>query len=615
MLKNNFMKKIFYSETQNSQIPKRDDIDEKYKWNLKDIYQSDNDWETDFKWVDNNVKNFSKFEGKLGNSAEDLLACFKFDDEIGTKLERLYLYSMLSKDSDMSVPKYQGMDDRIKSLYTKVTTASSFIRPELLQIEESKLLGMINSLPELNIYKHFIDDLLRFKNHTLDKEKEELLAMAGEITQVPYNTYSIFTNAELKFEKVKDEKGNDVEISHARFYSALYSKDRSYRERAFKSYLSSYKNNVNSFSTLFNGNLKSNIFYAKARRYNSARDAALHKNNIPVSVYDNLINALNKNFEPMYRWASLKKKLLKIDELHPYDVYVTLFDQKLEKKYSFDEAKEIVINSLKVMGDDYLQSIQKAFNNRWIDVYETKAKRSGAYSSGTTFGVHPYVLLNWTDMLNDVFTLAHEMGHNMHSYYTGLNQPYIYASYSIFLAEVASTFNENLLLDYLIENADSKDEKLFLIEKYINNITTTVYRQVMFAEFESLTHNKLENGEALTSETLCKFYKETYQKYWGPEMIVDEEETYTWARVPHFYYNFYVYQYATGFAASEALAAKVKSEKKPAIEKYLNFLKAGSSDYPINVLKNAGVDMNSLDPILAVTNKMSKLVDELEKLI
>lgn len=610
-----FLEKYFYPEVHTFQVPKREEIDEKYKWNLTDIYKSDDDWEKDFNWVDENIKNYSKFEGKLGDSADNLLACFKFDEEIGSKLERMYLYSMLAKDSDMSVSKYQGMDDRIKSLSTKVMTASSFLKPELLKIEQDKLLGMINSLPELKIYLHSINDLLRFKSHTLDKEKEELLAMAGEIAQVPYNTYSIFTNADLQFPKVKDDKENDVEISHARFYSALYSKDRTYRERAFKAYLTAFKNNANSISTLFNGNLKANIFFARARKYNSAREAALHKNNIPVSVYDNLIEAINNNFEPMYRWASLKKKLLGINELHPYDSYVTLFDQKLEKKYSYDEAKKIVIKSLKVMGEEYLTSIQKAFDNRWIDVYETKAKRSGAYSSGTTYGVHPYVLLNWTDMLNDVFTLAHEMGHNMHSYYTGLNQPYVYANYSIFLAEVASTFNENLLLDYLIEHAESKAEKLFLLEKYLNNITTTVYRQVMFAEFESLTHSKVEKGEALTPDTLCLLYKDIYKKYWGPEMVIDEEETYTWARVPHFYYNFYVFQYATGFAASEALAAKVKSEGKPAVEKYLNFLKSGSSDYAINVLKKAGVDMNSLEPVLAVTSKMKKLLDEVEKLI
>lgn len=610
-----FLEKYFYPEVHTFQVPKREEIDEKYKWNLTDIYKSDDDWEKDFNWVDENIKNYSKFEGKLGDSADNLLACFKFDEEIGSKLERMYLYSMLAKDSDMSVSKYQGMDDRIKSLSTKVMTASSFLKPELLKIEQDKLLGMINSLPELKIYLHSINDLLRFKSHTLDKEKEELLAMAGEIAQVPYNTYSIFTNADLQFPKVKDDKGNDVEISHARFYSALYAKDRTYRERAFKAYLTAFKNNANSISTLFNGNLKANIFFARARKYNSAREAALHKNNIPVSVYDNLIEAINNNFEPMYRWASLKKKLLGINELHPYDSYVTLFDQKLEKKYSYDEAKKIVIKSLKVMGEEYLTSIQKAFDNRWIDVYETKAKRSGAYSSGTTYGVHPYVLLNWTDMLNDVFTLAHEMGHNMHSYYTGLNQPYVYANYSIFLAEVASTFNENLLLDYLIEHAESKAEKLFLLEKYLNNITTTVYRQVMFAEFESLTHSKVEKGEALTPDTLCLLYKDIYKKYWGPEMVIDEEETYTWARVPHFYYNFYVFQYATGFAASEALAAKVKSEGKPAVEKYLNFLKSGSSDYAINVLKKAGVDMSSLEPVLAVTSKMKKLLDEVEKLI
>ena len=615
MFNYNLLKKYFNPEVQTSQIPKREEIDEKYKWNLTDIYKSDEDWEKDFKWIEQNINKYSSFEGKLDNSAKDLLACFKFDEEIGIKLERLYLYSMLSKDSDMSLSKYQGMDDRIKSLYTKVTTASSFIRPELLKIEESKLLQMINSLQELKIYNHTINDLLRFKSHTLDKEKEELLAMAGEIAQAPYNTYSIFTNADLRFPKVKDEKGNDVEISHARFYSALYSKDRSYRERAFKAYLTPYKENVNSLSTLFNGNLKSNIFFAKARKYSSAREAALNKNNIPVSVYDNLVEAINKNFAPMYRWASLKKKLLGVDELHPYDVYVTLFDQNLEKKYSYEEAKQIVLNSLKIMGDDYISSVKKAFDNRWVDVYETKAKRSGAYSSGTTFGVHPYVLLNWTDLLNDVFTLAHEMGHNMHSYYTGLNQPFVYANYSIFLAEVASTFNENLLLDYLIENAESKDEKLFLLEKYLNNISATVYRQVMFAEFESLTHEKVEKGQALTPDVLCSYYQDVYKKYWGPEMVVDVEETYTWARVPHFYYNFYVFQYATGFAASEALAAKVKSGGTTAREKYLNFLKAGSSDYPINVLKEAGVDMNSLEPVLAVTNKMQSLLDELEKLI
>ena len=602
-------------EVQTIDIPTRDKIDEKYKWNLKDIYINDEEWEKDFKWVEDNINDYKQYDGTLDHSAEKLLACLKFDEQMAIKLERLYLYSMLAKDSDMRDPKYQGMDDRIKSTYSKVLAAGSFIKPELLKIEESKLVGMINSHPDLKIYKHSLEDLLRFRYHTLDREQEELLAMASEVTQVPYNTYSLFTNADMKFPKVADENGKEIEMSHSRFYAALYSKDRSYRKRSFEAYLKPYMDNVNSFSSLFNGNHKSNIFYARARKHSSAREAALFKNNIPLSVYDNLVNAVNKNIAPMYRWASLKKKLLGVYELHPYDVYVTLFDPKMEKKYSYDNAVQIVLDSLKIMGDDYLNSLKKAFNNRWIDVYETKAKKSGAYSSGTTFGVHPYVLLNWTDLLNDVFTLTHEMGHNMHSYYTGLNQPFNYANYSIFLAEVASTFNENLLLDHLIKISESKEEKLFLLEKYLNNITTTVYRQVMFAEFESLTHSKVENGVALTPDVLCELYKDIYQKYWGPEMVIDDEESYTWARVPHFYYNFYVFQYATGFAASEALALKVKSEGQTAVQRYLDFLKAGSSDYPINILKKAGVDMNSQEPILAVTKKMNHIIDQIENLI
>ena len=317
----------------------------------------------------------------------------------------------------------------------------------------------------------------------------------------------------------------------------------------------------------------------------------------------------------MHRWAGLKKKLLGLEKLCPYDVYVTVFNSHNERKYTYEDGVEIVLNSLKVMGDDYLASLQEAFNNRWIDVFETKAKRSGAYSSGTTFGVHPYVLLNWTDLLNDVFTLTHEMGHNMHSYYTGQHQPYPYANYSIFLAEVASTFNESLLLDHLLEIAKSKEEKLFLLERYLNNLTATFYRQVMFAEFEMIVYDRTEKGESLTADVLNDLYKKIYQKYWGPEMFVPEEEQYTWARIPHFYYNFYVYQYATGFAASEVLAKKVKTEGDAAINGYLKFLKSGSSDYPINILKSAGVDMNSPEPVQAISNRMNEVLNEMENLL
>lgn len=615
-MKSSIVPLFHYSEnTANFKVPSRDQIDEKYKWNLTDIYNSDENWEIDFKWVESKIINYKDYEGKLSSGSTELLACLKFNDQLNAKVERLHLYAMLAKDSDMRVTKYQGMDDRIKSLYSRVSTASSFINPELLGMDEQKLLTMINGNEELKVYKQSIDDLLRSKKHTLSKEQEEILALSGEISQTPYNTFSMFTNADIKFPVVADSEGNEVEMSHARYYSALYSKDRAYRERAFKAYLSPYKEYANTFSVLFNGNLKTNIFYARARKYNSARDASLDKNNIPVSVYNKLIDAAGNNLVPMYRWAELKKKVLGISELHPYDVYVTLFDEADNKKYTYDEAKELVINSLKVMGKDYLNSLKTAFENRWIDVYETQAKKSGAYSSGTTFGVHPYVLLNWTDLLNDVFTLTHEMGHNMHSYYTGLNQPYPYANYSIFLAEVASTFNESLLLDYLISISNSKAEKLYLLEKYLNNITSTFYRQVMFAEFETQVYERTENGEALTQDILCKIYKDIFQKYWGPAMVIDKEEEYTWARVPHFYYNFYVFQYATGFAASQVLANLVNNDGEEAVAKYLNFLKAGSSDYPINILKNAGVDMNTTEPVLAVTKKMNEILDEMESLI
>lgn len=607
--------KSFNVTTESKIIPERDSIDPKYKWDLSDIYKSDDDWEKAFSSVSVQIDEYKNFEGKLAEGPENLLACFKFDEQINIKLDRLHLYAMLSKDSDMRVGKYQSMDDRIKSLYAKVGAASAFVRPELLQIPDKKLLEMIESNSELEIYKHSIEDLLRSKKHTLSNQEEKILAMSSEITQTPYNAFSIFTNADLKLPEIEDDQGDITELSHGRYYSAMYSKNRDYRERAFKAYLGSFKNYINTFTVLFNGNLKTNIFNARARNFNSALEAALHRNNIPVSVYHNLIESVNKNLQPMYRWASLKKKLLGLDRLHPFDVYVTVFNSHNEKKYNYEEGVDIVRDSLKIMGDDYLSSLNKAFNNNWIDVYETKSKRSGAYSSGTTFGVHPYVLLNWTDLLNDVFTLTHEMGHNMHSYYTGKFQPYPYANYSIFLAEVASTFNESLLLDHLLEIAQSREEKLFLLERYLNNLTATFYRQAMFAEFEMTVHQKTENGESLTADILNEMYSNIYQKYWGPDMFVSDEEQFTWARIPHFYYNFYVYQYATGFAASEVLANKVKSEGELAVTKYLDFLKAGSSDYPINILTKAGVDMNSPEPVLAVSNRMNQVLDEMEKLL
>jgi oligoendopeptidase F len=596
------------------QLPLHSQIEAKYTWNLNDIYESDDLWEKDFKYVEDNIKNYKNFEGKLGNSAKDMLDAFKFDDDLSIKIGKLYLYASLSKDLDLANSTGLARYDRISQLYSNVAAASSFIRPELLSIPKEKIEQFMNESKELSVYRHLYDNLERMKEHTLPKEQEELLAQASQVTQIPENTFGVFTNAEMQFPTVKDPDGKDIQISMGRYRAAMYSTNRDYREKVYKGFYVPYMQYKNTLATLFTGEIKTQIFNAKARKYNSCQEAALNVNNIPVSVYNNLVKTVDDNLEPLHRWARLRKKVLGLKELHPYDAYVTLFPA-VKKEYSYDKAIEIVKDALKPLGSDYINNLTNAFNNRWVDVYETKGKRSGAYSSGTTYGVHPYVLLNWNNQLDDVFTLAHEMGHNMHSYYTGQNQPFPYADYSIFVAEVASTCNEALLLDYLIQRAETKEEKLALIEKYLTNITTTFYRQTLFAEYEQLTREKMEKGEALTAETLTPLYKETVQKYWGPDMVIDDEEAYTWSWIPHFYYNFYVYQYATSYAASQILEAKIKEDGQPAIDKYLKFLKAGNSDYAINVLEKAGVDMTSPDPIKQVIKKMNELLDEMEKLL
>jgi oligoendopeptidase F len=593
----------------------RKDIEDKFKWDLTHIYATEKLWEEDFDWVNANYSRIHEFEGKLGDSAETLYAMLQLDQEISVKLEHLYLYAMLAKDQDLRQPHYQGFDNRIKTLFADYATAASFITPELIDIDTSLIRQFILTHSELKHYGHFFDELWRTKEHTLAKEQEELLASSSKMSDLPYDTFSIFTNADLKFPEFEDENGAISRMTHGKYQSALYSMDRKYRERAYKAYYAPYKDYANTLAVLFNGGLKSKIFYSGARKYHSALESSLDKDNIPVSVYENLIASVSENLTPMHRWMELKRKMLGVDAIHPYDVYVGLFDKNEEKKYTYNEGVEIVKAALAPLGEDYGKMLDFAFANRWIDVFETPGKRSGAYSSGTTFGMHPYVLLNWNSLLNDVFTLAHEMGHNMHSHLTGKHQPYVYANYSIFLAEVASTFNESLLLEYLIKIASTKEEKVSLMERYLNNVSATFYRQTMFAEFELLVYQKVERGEALTPDELREMYSSTYKKYMGPALVLDEEEEFTWARVPHFYYNFYVYQYATGFAASEALAQQVLTEGEPAVERYFSFLKAGKSDYPINILKQAGVDMGSSEPIVRTAQKMNAILDALESLI
>ena len=602
------------SETETVQLQSRDKIDKKYTWNLSEIYASETLWESDFKYVQDNYPKYKSFEGKLGKSASNLLELIKFDEDISIRIGKLYLYASCLKDLDLANSINMSRHERVSQLGSDVSVVGSFIIPEILAIPLTTLDKYMTESKELAIYRQNFDNIFRTHAHSLPKELEELMALAGPVEQTAQNVFSIFTNADLKLPIVKDETGKDLQLSPGRYSAAMYSTDREFRQRVFKEFLTCYKGYSNTLATLFTGEIKTHIFNAKARKYASCQEAALDGNNIPVSVYDSLIKTVNENLEPLHRWLRIKKKVLGLQEIHTYDVYVTLFPE-VKKDYTYDQATQIVTEALKPLGTDYINNLTTAFNNRWIDVYETKGKRSGAYSTGTTYGVHPYVLLNWNNQMNDVFTLAHEMGHNMHSYYTGKNQPVPYADYSIFVAEVASTCNEALLLDYLIANAKNKSEKLALIENYLTNITATFYRQTMFAEFEKTTHEKTEKGEALSADDLTKLYKEITQKYWGTDMVVDDEEGYTWSRVPHFYYNFYVYQYATSYAASQVLSEKIKTEKQPAIDKYLAFLKAGKSDYPINVLKQAGVDMNSPEPVLKTIKKMNELLDEMEKLM
>ncbi len=630
MLKNNLISKylkvfimfglimgsnLYAQETKGGDLPKHSEIDEQYTWNLSDIYVTEAAWENDFKYVEENLNEYSKFVGKVGSSAKDLLDVLKFDEVISIKIDKLALYAGLAKDLDLSDSKFLALDERISSLSAKVAAASSFLRPELVAIPKEKLAQYTNDETELRVYAQFFDNLYRTASHTLTPEMEEILALASPVYDVSANTFSFLSGADIQYPYVQGEDNKtDVKVSAGRYTSGLYSTNREYRERVYKGFYKPYIEYKNTYLSLFSGNIKSQIFNAKARKYTSTREASLDPNNVPLSVYDNLVNSVNANIKVLHRWCELKKKILNLNDFHPYDTYVTLFPS-VKSTYPYQAGKEMVIEALKPLGEEYGKNLKMAFDNRWIDVYETQNKRTGAYSSDDAYGVHPYVLLNYNEELSDVFTLAHEMGHNMHSYFTVTTQPFPYANYSIFVAEVASTANEAFLLDYMIQNAKSKEEKLALIEKELNKITTTFFRQTRFAEYEQFVNEQMEKGVALTPEFLTQSYKDMYQKYWGPSMITDDEEGYTWARIPHFYYNFYVYQYATSYAASQILFEKIKKEGQPAIDKFLNFLKSGSSKYPIEVLKVAGVDMTSPEPIQAVVDRMNQLMDEMEKLL
>lgn len=592
----------------------REEIPLEYKWDLEAIFENIEKWEYDFKFVDDSIPKFADYKLNFKNSGEDLHKTLKLDEYLSNKLSKLYLYAFLSKDVDLNNSTFQNLEGRMKLLVSKYQNATAFITPSILEVGIEKLYKYMADIEELRIHKHFFENIIRMNEHTLSADKEELLALSGPALQTSYNTFSLLKATEIDYGKTTNEKDEEEEISEAIFYGAMYSNDRDYRERVYRQFYKPYINLKNTFASLFTGKLNADVFKAKAKNYSSSLEAALKPNNIPLEVYHNLVYSANSGLSVLHRWVALKKKIMKFDAIQPYDMYVSMFPES-KKDYSFEDARAIVTNTLTLMGSHYIEAINECFDNRRIDVYETKGKRSGAYSSGVTVGVEPYLLMNWNGTLNDVSTLIHELGHNMHSHFTGKVQPTVYASYPIFTAEVASITNENLLHEYLYYNSTSKIEKMNLIETYINKIVSTFFRQTQFAEFELLTHDITEKGNALNAEMLTGHYTDIFKKYYGSEMTDNIEEFHTWARVPHFYYNFYVYQYATGLAASEVLSKNIMEKGLPAAGKMMSFLSSGDSKYPIDTLKDAGVDMTSKATIDAVITKMTTLMDELENLI
>ncbi|MFI8576649.1 oligoendopeptidase F [Rossellomorea aquimaris] len=600
-------------DTATKSLPGRKEVEDKLTWRLEDIFESDEAWEKEYKAIKELTGKAEEFKGTLGEGADQLYKAFAFQDEIMERMGRVYTYSHMRYDQDTTNSYYQGLDDRAKSLYTQLGSKFAYLVPEVLSIEESKLQGFLDEKEELKKYKHALEEINLQRPHVLSAEEEALLAQASEVFSAASNTFGMLNNADLEFPSIKDENGEEVDITHGRFIRFLESSDRRVREEAFKKVYETYGKFENTFASTLSGAVKKDNFVANVRHYDSARHAALSNNNIPEQVYDNLVDTVNKNLHLLQRYVKLRKKVLGLDEVHMYDLYTPLV-KEVKMDISYDEAQNMILDGLKPLGEEYANVLKEGFDNRWVDVVENKGKRSGAYSSGA-YGTNPYILMNWQDNVNNLFTLAHEFGHSVHSYYTRSAQPYTYGHYSIFVAEVASTCNEALLNDYLLNTIDDEKKRLYLLNHYLEGFRGTVFRQTMFAEFEHLIHKKAQEGEALTSEFLTKEYYELNKKYFGEDISIDEEIGLEWARIPHFYYNYYVYQYATGYSAATALCQQILEEGEPAVERYIDFLKAGSSDYPIEVLKKAGVDMTTSKPVEDACKVFEEKLNEMEELL
>jgi len=588
---------------------KRDEIPAQYKWKLESLYPAAADWQAAIDSLPAKFKMLEDFKGNL-TTGKALANCLQAVFAISEDVSRTYVYATMKLHEDTNISASQAMADIVQSVSVKFSAAASFVVPEILTHSEETIRGFVSTTPELKLYEHHLNDIMRGKAHVLSAEIEEILANAGEIAEAPSNIFDMLDSADMKFGNVTDEDGNTVELTHGRFISLMQSKDRRVRKDAFVTYYDSFLKLKNTIAATLNASVKKDAFFSKTRNYKGSLDAALFSYNIPRDVYTNLIQTVHEFLPALHRYISLRKKVLKLDEHHMYDIFAPLVEE-MDVKASYEDAKKKLAEGLVPLGADYIAAMSQGMESGWVDVYENEGKQSGAYAWGTQ-GAHPYVLMNYEDKLNDMFTLAHEMGHAMHSYYSWETQPNVYSGYSIFLAEVASTVNETLLMEHMLKTTNDPKMRTYLIGEYLYQFRATVFRQVMFAEFEMIIHEMAEKGEPLTLESLNKVYRELNEKYYGQDMVIDEQIDFEWARISHFYRSFYVYQYATGYSAAIAFTKRLQSGNPEALQDYLGFLKAGSSDYSIEILKKAGVDMSTPTPVREALQVFEELVDEME---
>ncbi|WP_109689816.1 oligoendopeptidase F [Tumebacillus permanentifrigoris] len=594
-------------------MKRRSEVNAEHQWDLGSMYESMDKWEADFKKVQDLFPKLEAYKGRLHESANTLLEALQRNDEVNEIVANVYTYAHMRAHEDTANTLYQGLSDRTSSLLAQTSSATSFITPEILELSKDTIEGFLAENEALRLYGKDLERIMRRKQHVLSQPEEELLARVSEVADAPSTIFSMLTNADLKMGQVADSEGNLHEVSEGRYRVLMESKDRVLRENAFKRLFGTYGEYRNTLSSSYGANVKKNVFYAQARKYNSALEMELATDNVSTDVYNNLIKAVRENHDAMHRYMALRKKALKLDELRYFDLFIPMVES-VDMEMPFEKAKGMSLDALVPLGEEYVNTVRTAFTDKWIDIYPNVGKRSGAYSWGT-YSSNPYILLNYNDTLDDLFTLVHELGHSLHSYYTHKTQPLVYGNYTIFVAEVASTLNENLLLEKLLAETTDKKERAYLLVHSLEQFRGTMFRQTMFAEFEKFAHEKVEAGEPLTADTMNAFYRQLNADYYGPALVLDEELQNEWSRIPHFYNSFYVYKYATGFAAAMALSKQIRTEGAPAVERYLNFLRGGSSQDPLDLLKGAGVDMSSPQPIVEALSVFRERLAELEQLL